>query len=38
MGDTLRKVKAGEPLKIPPAACVAKIYEDRYFSQLGTGT
>ena len=37
-GAVMSKVKPGDPLRIPLAACVAKVYEDRDFSQLGIGT
>jgi len=34
----LRRVQPGDPLRVPAAACVAKIYEEGDFSQLGIGT
>ena len=33
----MSKVQSGDPLRILLAACVAKVYEDRDFSQLGVG-
>jgi hypothetical protein len=38
MADALKKVKAGDPLAIPAAACVEKFYDEGDFSLLGIGT
>jgi len=37
VSSNLRKVQSGDPLWIPLAACVEKIYGDRDFSHLGVG-